>query len=151
MKTTLPPDTSRKGRGRRGVIGLTVVAMVSTLIVLAPAAGASISPTPEPATWGTNGSVFSLLRSGNTLYLGGTFTALVSPDGTQTQGRNGLAAIDLSTGQPLGWNPDVGGLSSTVYAMVLSADAQTVYVGGDFTSIGSEQHSHIAAIDASSG
>src|SRR5919202_402168 len=122
MEATTPAGSPRLRRSRRGVTGLVLLAVVAATLVAAPAANASIATTPDPATWGTNGTVFAVVRSGSTLYLGGTFTAVVSPDGSQTQPRSGLAAIDLATGQPTPWNPALGGLSATAYAMALSAD-----------------------------
>jgi hypothetical protein len=151
METTLSATSPRLGRSKRGLTSLTLVAVVAATLIAAPAANASLATTPDAATWGTNGAVFAVVRSGSTLYLGGTFTSVVSPDGSQTQPRSGLAAIDLTTGQPTAWDPSLGGLSSTAYAMALSADGATIYVGGDFSTAGGEPHSRLAAVDAATG
>ncbi len=149
MDVTTIARSTEKRRARRGVVGFTLIALLGAMLVWTPAASATIASSPNPATWGTNGTVHSLAREGNILYLGGTFTAVVSPDGSQTQPRNGLAAIDLTTGQPTPWNPNVGGLTATVFTMVISG--QRLFVGGDFTSIGGQARSRLAAIDTATG
>lgn len=78
-----------------------------------------------------NGRVSAILRVGDTVYLGGSFTQLTNPDGT-TVARNYLAAIDANTGQVTGWNPDANG---NVRSVALSSDGSRLYVGGDFTSV----------------
>jgi len=93
------------------------------------------------------GIVYSIAVSADTLYIGGNFTSV---GGAM---RNGLAAIDRSTGAVVAaWDP---GLDSpaTVYALALSADGNTLYVGGSFASFGSgaTSRNNIAAIDAQTG
>ncbi len=46
-----------------------------------------------------NGIIYSLAISGNTVYVGGTFTSI----GGQT--RNSIAALDATTGAATAWNP----------------------------------------------
>jgi len=75
-------------------------------------------------------------------YAGGEFTTL-----WDWQIRNGLAAIDLDSGELLPWNPDLGG----GYVMALAADRHAVYIGGRFSRINGEQRSGIAALDPVSG
>jgi len=92
------------------------------------------------------GIVYSIAASADTLYIGGTFTSV---DGTM---RNGLAAIDRSTGAVVAaWDP---GLDSpaTVYAIALSADGNTLYVGGSFSvTVGTITLNNIAEIDTQTG
>ena len=87
-----------------------------------------------------DGSVHTLVRSGTTLYIGGEFTTV---DG---QGRNRIAALDTSTSTPgsiaTAWNP---GADAPVRALALSGT--TLYVGGDFTTIDTNPHAYIAALD----
>ena len=149
MDVTTIARITEKRRARRGVVGFTLIALLGAMLVWTPTANATIASSPKPATWGTNGKVHSLVRDGNVLYVGGEFTAVVSPDGSQTQPRNGLAAIDLTTGQPTPWDPNVGGLTATVFTMVQSG--QRLFVGGDFTSIGGQARSRLAAIDTATG
>ena len=62
--------------------------------------------------------------------------------GTRCRG----AAIDGSTGNVTGWNPNAG---PGVRALAVSGS--TVYVGGEFTQVGGVSRSHLAAIDATTG
>ncbi len=68
--------------------------------------------------------------NGSTLYVGG--------------GRwgNNLAAIDTNTGRITSWNPGVNG---EIYD--LKVKDSTLYVGGNFSSIGGQSRNDIAAID----
>ncbi len=46
---------------------------------------------------------------GTTLIFGGDFTSVISPDGTTSVPRPHLAAVDLTTGALLPWNPTTNG------------------------------------------
>jgi hypothetical protein len=95
-----------------------------------------------------NGNVSAIAISGTTMYVGGGFTqatnAPVNGGGTLT--RNRLAAIDMTTGALLPWNPDA---NNNVAA--IAVDGSTVYVGGGFTNVGGQPRSRIAALDAGTG
>src|SRR5688572_14039423 len=89
-------DIVRSHRGRHrlhrrvGTVSGLVVVVVS-LLVGSPA-GAALSNTSDP-TWMTNDQVASLVRIGNTIYLGGNFTAVRSRgSGGEVVGRRYLAA-----------------------------------------------------------
>jgi hypothetical protein len=75
-----------------------------------------------------------------------TTTRWTLPAGSQT--RNHLAALDVDHHTLLPWNPDVDG---PVYAMVVSADATQLYVGGNFGHIGGTAVSNLARIDVATG
>jgi hypothetical protein len=134
-----------------------------------------------------NGAVMALALDGNTVYAGGRFyyDSRLPPYATiGGQTRNGIAALDATTGAATPWNPD---LRTTVYALAisggtvyagadygplaaldavtgqatwnrsvnyriwaLSANADVVYMGGEFTSLG-VQRSKIAALDTDTG
>ncbi|QHT66432.1 T9SS type A sorting domain-containing protein [Rhodocytophaga rosea] len=85
-------------------------------------------------------STLSISISKNTLYAGGSFTSVGG------QARNGLAAIDASTGVATAWNPNPDGGVNT-----LAIAENKVYVGGNFASIGGQARNGLAAIDASTG
>lgn len=91
-----------------------------------------------------NNSVRSLIVSGNVIYIGGAFTQI---DG---QTRRRLAALNKNANSPstylANWNPDVP--SGTVRSLVLSEITNTVYVGGEFTTIDGQNRHYIAALDA---
>ena len=98
-------------------------------------------------------AVSALAFDGATLYAGGNFKIV---NGGATQ-RNYLAAFSTSgtqDGIATPWNPDP---DSEVYALALSADTRTLYVGGDFnnvnteTSISTVARNYLAAFSSGSG
>ena len=81
---------------------LSLVALLSPVVPLAAhhpveAAGVSFSSKPI-ASWRVNGTGRAVLKIGNVVYVGGTFTRATSHDGSQSQPRNNLAAFDATTG-----------------------------------------------------
>jgi hypothetical protein len=92
--------------------------------------------------------VYAVTRVGDAVVIGGTFTALWSPDGRTTVTRNRLAAFDATTGALLAWNP---GASDVVRALEPSADATGVYVGGSFTTIGGVAQARLALVSLATG
>jgi len=67
--------------------------------------------------------------------------------------RSRLAAVRIKDssssnyGLPTDWDPDVTG--TAVYSLTLSGDGNTVYVGGDFSQLGTEARTYIAAVSYS--
>lgn len=82
----------------------------------------------------------------STLYVAGDYTSIDS------QGRNRLAALDTTTSSPgsyvTPWNPDA---DASVRSMALSSDGSLLYAGGDFTVIGQQARSNLAALSTTSG
>jgi uncharacterized repeat protein (TIGR01451 family) len=109
-------------------------------------AHATVPITPDD-TWGANGRVSTIVRVGGTVYLGGEFTALQSAT-DQLLARNHLAAIDASTGQPTGWDPNVNG---SVLRLAVSPDGTRLYVGGSFGKVGTVTRNRLAAFELPSG
>lgn len=106
----------------------------------------------------TNGAVLDLLYSRDTLYIAGTFTEVrpASEPITSTLSvpRNGLAACDSKTGEVLPWDPQVTHTDWDLFAinaMVLSADEQLLFIGGNFRAVGGSPRSNAAAIDRFTG
>jgi hypothetical protein len=60
--------------------------------------------------------------------------------------RGHLAAIDLASGLPTHWNPDLNGPVTAI-----ATRGAVVYAGGCFTSLHDMPRRHLAAIDARSG
>jgi len=93
---------------------------------------------------GANNTVNALARSGNTLYVGGGFTAIGGIE------RHHLAAIDtintngILTSSLTGWNPSAN-VNGSVTALARSGN--TLYVGGGFTTISGIERHRLAAID----
>lgn len=124
-----------------------LAAAALTMLLAAPASAQVIDTT----LWVTNGPVRTMARSGNILYIGGSFTSVGPPTGgvvtpATAVARNNLAAIDLSTGAATDWNP---GADSTVRA--LAVHGSTVYVGGYFIHAGGQPRNRFAALDATTG
>ena len=90
-----------------------------------------------------NGTVDALAVSGSTVYAGGKFTT------TGGQTRSSIAALDATSGAATTWDPDANGNLGSVDALAVSGS--TVYAGGNFTTIGGQTRSNIAALDATSG
>src|SRR6185503_1645754 len=77
---------------------------------------------------GANSIVTTVQVSGDTVYVGGAFTAITTGGGAQFHRRRGLAAIDAS-GMPLdAWTPEIP--DGVVNSLVVANGA--VYVGGTF-------------------
>jgi hypothetical protein len=127
-----------------------LVALV-TGALLVMGAGPAAAATPSAAamaTWQTNGPVYAVAYSNGTVYLGGAFTA-VRPPGSSTTSvvRNNVAAFSASTGDLLPWDPNV---DRTVRALAVGPTG-TVYLGGQFSSVGGVQRFKLAAVDGSTG
>lgn len=94
---------------------------------------------PVPSV--SDGAVRAIARSGNTVYIGGSFSVV------NGQTRNRLAAFNASTGALLAWNPNVNG---EVRALAISGSK--IFAGGQFNTVNdSVSRSGAAAFDASSG
>jgi trimeric autotransporter adhesin len=118
---------------------------VALLLTGAPAHAVEYSTVPDPATsWKPNGKVYDTLTVGDRVYIAGDFTSLRSLTTTRSVSRDGLAAIDRTTGAVLDWNP---GADGTVRALA-SGDNGVIYAGGVFTTAGGAPNGRVAALDA---
>jgi hypothetical protein len=97
---------------------------------------------PDPGAYGVNGRVSAIVRVGNIVFIGGTFTAAVAPDGT-TVPRNNLAAIDTTTGQLTSFDPE-----PNAAIKALATNGSQLFVGGDFSSISGQSRHGFAAYSA---
>lgn len=135
--------------GRKSRTGLAAAFVAAMGLGLAGVAQAvPVQPHPVP-TWQTNGRVNAIAVSGNVVYLGGQFTSMRpagAAAGTGEVTRNHAAAVSLSTGALLPWNPNV---NNTVRA--IRVVGTTVYLGGAFTQVGGASHSRVAAVQAAMG
>jgi hypothetical protein len=106
---------------------------------------AALDATTGAVTSGSP-SIFGRLVTG----LGVSGSRLFAAGGFSSAGgvvRNHLAAVDLTSGQPTAWDPNVDG---TVSALALFGS--TIYAGGSFTTVnGSTPHKGLAAFDATIG
>jgi hypothetical protein len=83
--------------------------------------------------------------AGSTVYAGGDFSSIGG------QPRNGLAALDATTGNASSWNPNATHSGGVGAVHALSFSGSTVYVGGGFDHIGGQPRNNLAAVDATSG
>jgi hypothetical protein len=110
--------------------------------------------TQTTRSWGTSKidgkskayKVSAIVEAGGIAYLGGDFKKMTR--GSSTKYRNRLAAVNAATGEITSWNPSASG---KVHAMELSADGQSVYVGGDFSYIGGKHTSKVAKVNLATG
>lgn len=106
--------------------------------------------TAQPTLWSPTATYprslgaefWSLLRSGDTLFVAGEFDSLAGAAG------GNVSAVSVSTGQRIWWEP-----RTNDYVFALALQGSVLYVGGWFTSIGQEwvaRHG-LAAIDVTTG
>lgn len=139
------------GRWRALALGaiLTMLPMAAA-IGDAPRAGAvgetRYSSIPL-ASWRVNGVGRAILKVGNTVYVGGSFSQARSPDGSQTVPRRNLAAFDATTGTLIpSFRADT---DNAVYD--IQTDGNSLFIAGVFTSAGGVSRARIAALDPSTG
>ncbi len=137
---------------RRMARAFVVVAMIASGLAMLPATPAFALANNPDTTWMTNGSVWATAQYGNVLFIGGKFTQVRSvPVGT-TGGTiiaaNNLAAIDMTTGQGIAsFHPNVAGSGlQTAQVHALAVVGDTLYVGGQFSSIDGAAHYNLGAL-----
>jgi len=101
--------------------------------------------TGQATAWNPSatGHAETFVVSGSTVYTGGNFTSIGG------QARDSIAALDTVTGQATAWNPSPGGSIRSVHVLALSGS--TLYVGGEFASIGGLPRRGVAALDVATG
>jgi hypothetical protein len=108
---------------------------------------------PDPSGCGYD-EVRALDVSGSNVYLVGLFCSITAPTGTGAVTRDGVAAVNATTGRDTGWNPAPLGV---VYALAVSGS--TVYLGGQFSrindpandTVGGVARINAAAVNATTG
>lgn len=133
----------RLGKGRAAIAATLAVAGA---MYVAPAAEAAVVTQTPLVGYQPNNTVRDMIVVGNTAYIGGSFTALTPPGGGTAVTRNHVAAINMTTGALLPWNPNVNG---TVYSILPAGN--NVYLGGSFTTVGGATHKNIAEVNNTNG
>jgi Fibronectin type III domain/Domain of unknown function (DUF5122) beta-propeller len=120
---------------------------VVTALALAP--GAVAEPLGATSwmsrTWGVDGRVSELVATSAGVVVGGSFTTAIAPSGATRP----AASLAL-------WNPESGTFANwpvTVAGEVLAAAVvgDTVYLGGDFTTVNGASRRNLAAVRLSTG
>ncbi|MBX2886335.1 MAG: hypothetical protein KTR32_40645 [Granulosicoccus sp.] len=108
----------------------------------------SDSMTIEPASsWQLRGTANVVVASGDTVFVGGNFTEIYNDNGGSLP-RHYLAALNRHTGEPTSFAPNLDG---EVWALAMSPDRKTLYVGGSFLKAESLSRKHIAAYNVQTG
>ncbi len=148
-------------RGR--VVGLVALGIVvSSLSRAANAAGEMPVNTPTAACL-ADGQVEDILLVDGIAYLAGRFTHVRPPGaasgGPEERPRQFFAACDAATGAVLDWDPhvtcDAGTFPSCAsnprgQTLALSADRQSIYLGGKFRAVGGSARRHAARVSRAS-
>lgn len=121
---------------------LAVLGVCTAALLHAAPAGAMPASAPQTPWAQPNGRVIAIARVNNVVYLGGKFTQITDTDGTTVLNRNHLAAVSALDGHVLTWNP---GANSVVRALAVATEGNTIYIGGDFTTLGGAPRSRLAA------
>jgi hypothetical protein len=94
----------------------------------------------------TNQKVYVLAYAHGVVYAGGSFSRMHFKGKRYV--RHFLGAVNASTGAPTPFRPALNGL---VMALALSPDKKVLYVGGQFTAVGSAKRMNIAAFSTVTG
>jgi hypothetical protein len=140
--------------GRVHRVAAVLITAAAVLVAGASPAAAALSDLPD-STWMTNGPVHSIIRDGNTIYIGGKFTKLSACPKGQTCDAfavDNLAAIDATTGEGIrDFRPQVLNGTSAAYVYALAVFDGKLFVGGKFATVDGVPHVNLAAVDPVSG
>ena len=120
-------------------------AVIASLAVAAVADAAVVRNAPLVG-YQPNGTVRKIIIVGDTAYMGGQFTGMTPAGGGATVTRNHVAAVSMTTGALLPWNPNANG---NVYA--LAASGGNIYIGGTFTTVHGVTHKNLVEVDGGNG
>ena len=150
---------------RRLLSGLLAAALVPIgAVTLVPASPATADPAPAGAagtpstvsadalpTAQINGIVWDQVVVGDIVYVVGKFSSARpagSPAGQNESPRGNAMAYNINTGEIVDWAPTTNGTINTIAA---SADGQTLYLGGEFTTLNNQTAWRVGAVRASDG
>ncbi len=125
------------------------VAVVTTVVSVAPASAAPAASTPisNRVAWArTNGDILAITKvqgaAADLIAIGGNFTAVVTPDGVSHAAKN-FAVLEEFTGALV----YAGNADS--YVRAISSWNGTIYLGGNFANFGGVARSRLAALSPS--
>ena len=111
-----------------------------TIVRMDGAGNVDLGWNPGSTINGGAATVTSMAIAGNTLFVGGSFTAI----GGKTVSH--VAAIDVATGLATTWNANP---NNNVTSLAVVGDK--LFVGGNFSSIGGKSVSYLAKLDTATG
>ncbi len=141
----------------RGALATAV--LIATLAGAASASAAARSPMQRPLRstqvlapgWTKSnkelGRVDAILRVGRVVYAGGNFTVVGGHAGRTTT-RMHLMAVHAGTGRLTRFAPKING---RVYALAVSRGGRFLFVGGQFTAVGTHRRDNLAAFNLRTG
>jgi hypothetical protein len=122
--------------------GKTLSIAVAGLVLLSTAAPAQAQSSDVMPSF--NGTVLTVAYKGTVAYVGGDFTAAMVNGKPVPRAR--LAAIDARTGALLPWAPAADGRVKS-----LLVNGSSIYLAGDFTTIGGQKRDSLARVDTGTG
>lgn len=127
----------------QGRVAWIAIGSAALITAVWPATADAVSSTPA-SSWQTNGRVRAIAIGAHKIFIGGDFTRVRAP-GASSGGavRNHLAALSLTTGRLMPWNP---GANGSVRALRVSATGVTVYIGGSFSVVRGHVRHNLAAV-----
>ncbi|MFL6139376.1 MAG: PKD domain-containing protein [Frankiaceae bacterium] len=130
-------------------VGLTVPAATANALQ-AVAQDRVVSDDPAGFTPNVlDGRVYAVVQAGNRIILGGSFTQAQNAGSTTTLTRNRVLAFNATTGViDTSFAPNVDG---DVNALAVSADGQSVYLGGAFNTVNGVASKSLARLSISTG
>ena len=129
---------------------LTAVPATAVPGPIAQRTAASVTADALPTSQ-INGVVWSQAVAGNTVFAGGEFTSVRpagAAPGTSESPRHNLMSYDIRTGVHTAFAPVFDG---PIQQLTLSADGQTLFVGGQFTKVNNANRYRLAAFSVSTG
>lgn len=147
------PDSHRRGYRVLSALALGVVALL--LVPLTPAVAVGpvhqsvVSPSPSTLTPNIDdGRVLSMVKVGNRIVVGGTFTSVTNRTGGASYARKSIFSFDPATGQvDPAFAPSING---TVAALLPGTGSQ-VYAGGTFTTVNGATHRNLTLLNTTNG
>ena len=146
-------------KSKRVMVLLAATVMAVSMLAIAGVAGAQVAePVSTPSetadnTWMTNGVVYSMIRSGDYIYVGGKFTrARSAVSGGKSFTATNIARFDADTGvgDPT-WTPDVTGSDTATTVYALAAAGGNIWVGGHFNAVDGVARRNLAAVSEDTG
>jgi hypothetical protein len=137
------PDNTRQRLVRRVQRTVLTAGLAGAVLAAGTPAQAAVSSTSDSVP-SFNGTVWAVAYSGNTIFVGGDFTAAIV-NGKQIA-RSRLAAVNADTGALLSWAPPANGR-----VKALAVSGTSVYAAGDFSTVAGQNRDSLARLDAASG